>query len=237
MLAEEQFTISLAAQYHVTPEIPSFPSWAPAAAVKELTAMYVAAGATPPVDTAAILAQTKSLITQYYVGYYDRAPDPAGLAYWVNAYSQPSQPFYQNISQIAASFADPKQPETTALYPFLANPSHGLYADVMSFVTTAYSNLFGRNPGSSDSGVDYWATSIAKSLKIPVPVYGNPAIDNTAPVSASEALIALILGATGNDAATIANKVTVGEYYDSALASYRATSTPAMEKAALSGVT
>ena len=239
LVQEEQFIISLAAQYGVTPVVPSFPAGTPASAITAITARYLADGATlpvpvvPPVDPAV----AQRIITQFYVGYYNRAPDPSGLAYWVNAYSTPGQLFYQNISQIAASFADPKQPETTALYPFLANPSHGLYADVMSFVTTAYSNLFGRNPGSSDSGVDNWATSIAKSLEIPVPVYGNPTIDNTAPVSASNALIALIPGATGNDATTIINKVTVGEYYDSALASHNAASTSVMEKAALSGVT
>jgi hypothetical protein len=58
LLAEENFTVSLAAEYHVIPDIPSFPSWVPAAAVKELTAMYVAAGATPPPPAGTILANT-----------------------------------------------------------------------------------------------------------------------------------------------------------------------------------
>ena len=46
LLAEANFTISLAAEYHVKPQVPSFPSWVSAGEVKELTAMYVAAGAT-----------------------------------------------------------------------------------------------------------------------------------------------------------------------------------------------
>ena len=83
---------------------------------------------------------------------------------------------------------------------------------MVDFVTDAYANLFDRT-GDGDIGVHYWTTSIAKHLGIPVPVFGDPVVDNTAPLSPAHALLALINGAQGSDALTIAHKLTAGLYY------------------------
>jgi len=181
-------------------------------------------------------------LTELYVGYYDRAPDVGGLNYWLNNYNTPPaqspggvNPFYQNLGQAAASFADPHQTETVALYPFLGNPSTANYSQVVNFVDSAYGNLFNRT--ADTFGEEYWATSIAKSLGIAVPVFSNPTIDNDGPVSASQALLALILGAQGSDAQTIANKVTAGLYYFDLLAANNVTATQASANAALAAVT
>jgi hypothetical protein len=78
---------------------------------------------------------------------------------------------------------------------------------------------------------------LPKALGIAVPVFGNPTIDNDGPVSASQALLALILGALSNDAQTIANKVTAGLYYYDLLAANNVAATVASDHAALAGVT
>jgi hypothetical protein len=74
-------------------------------------------------------------------------------------------------------------------------------------------------------------------LGIAVPVFGNPTIDNDGPVSASQALLALILGALNNDAQTIANKVTAGLYYYDLLAANNVTATQVSAHAAFASVT
>jgi hypothetical protein len=63
----------------------------------------------------------------------------------------------------------PTQTETVTLYSFL-QPSD---ADMVNFVYTAYGNLFNRTPDTI--GEEYWSPSIAKSLGIGVPTFGNPA--------------------------------------------------------------
>jgi len=57
-----------------------------------------------------------ALITQLYIGYYNRAPDPAGLNYWVGIANSG-----QSIKNIAEFFA--LQDESKAAYPYLANPN------------------------------------------------------------------------------------------------------------------
>ena len=76
-------------------------------------------------------------------------------------------------------------------------------------------------------------------MGIAVPVFGNPTIDNDSPVSASQALLALILGAPAqsNDAQTIANKVTAGLYYYDLLAANNVTAAQASAHAAVGAVT
>jgi hypothetical protein len=188
------------------------------------------------------LTSPSQVLTELYVGYFDRAPDVSGLNYWLTNYNTPPAQspggvnlFYQNLGQAAASFADPHQTETVTLYPFLANPQAASYSAVVTFLNAAYGNLFNRTPDTL--GEEYWATSIAKSLGIPVPVFGNPTIDNDGPVAASQALLALILGAQANDAQTIANKVTAGLYYYDLLSANNVTATQVSAHAALSIVT
>ena len=83
----------------------------------------------------------------------------------------------------------------------------------------------------------HWATSVAKSLHIAVPVFGNPVVDGTSPLSAPLTLLALINGALGNDAQTIANKVTAALYYESQVAANNLSLSTSAAKAAISAVT
>ena len=54
-------------------------------------------------------------ITALYVGYFDRAPDPAGLEYWSGRLNAG-----MSLAEIALSFS--VQPEATSEYPYLAVP-------------------------------------------------------------------------------------------------------------------
>lgn len=90
-------------------------------------------------------------IVQLYIGYFDRAPDPSGLAYWINELdNNPNMSFVD----IAQSFS--VQPEATALYPFLANPQ---VASPEAFITAVYLNLFNRAPDAE--GLAYWEGELA----------------------------------------------------------------------------
>jgi len=79
---------------------------------------------------------TKDNVTRLYVATFDRAPDSAGLNYWVNTASP--------LEDIASSFFD--QPETKDLY--------GEVSDLDNFIVAIYNNLFKREP--KIDGQDYW---------------------------------------------------------------------------------
>lgn len=132
-------------------------------------------------------------ITQIYTGYFNRAPDPAGLNYWVGHANGG-----MSLAAIASSFS--VQPEATALYSFLANPATGAPA---TFLNSVYLNLFNRPIDAAGSA--YWTAQLA-----------NPAI------SVGRVIIDIISGAFGpqgspDDAALINNKTVVGQYFVSEL--------------------
>ena len=74
------------------------------------------------------------LVTQLYVGYYNRAPDPAGLQFWLNALNTGTP-----LAKIADLFAT--SPESTAIYPFLSLP--GVVSSA-TFVDQVYANVLNR---------------------------------------------------------------------------------------------
>lgn len=80
---------------------------------------------------------TNESVTKLYVATFNRAPDAAGLDYWVNSSNL-------SLADIASSFFD--QPETQLTYP----------ADTTNrdFISSIYQNLFNRLPDSA--GWDYW---------------------------------------------------------------------------------
>ena len=141
--------------------------------------------------TATTTALTNSLndaITELYVGYYNRAPDPSGETYWVGRLESG-----MSLSAIAQSYS--VQTESTNLYPFLASPNTASTTAVQAFVTSVYENLFNRAP--DPAGESYWVTQL-----------------QTGASTVGGAIINIISGAQLNDLATINNKVVVGDYFD-----------------------
>lgn len=91
---------------------------------------------------------TKELITKIYTGYYNRAPDPEGLAYWIGRSDAG-----MSAADIAQSYS--VQPESTANYPYLVNPT---LEGTTGFITAVYANLFNRAPDVE--GLLYWISQL-----------------------------------------------------------------------------
>lgn len=90
---------------------------------------------------------SSELITQIYAGYFNRAPDPEGLNYWVSHFNGG-----MSLLEIAQSFS--VQPETTALYSYLTGGG-----SPASFLTGIYNNLLGRPVDAEGSA--YWTAQLA----------------------------------------------------------------------------
>ena len=134
---------------------------------------------------------TSDLTEAVYIGYFGRAADPGGDAYWLNQLNS------GNISEagMAASFS--VQSEATALYSFLANPSVANVTQIDSFIASVYEDLFNRAPDSG--GLAYWQNQLETNL-------GNP-------LAVGTFILDVIGGAQGSDQTTIGNKVTVADYF------------------------
>ncbi len=83
---------------------------------------------------------TQDEVTKLYVATFNRAPDSAGIKYWLNSGLK--------LSQIAESFFD--QPETKLLYPSSVKTE--------DFVNAIYRNVFNRD--SDKAGLDYWVKEL-----------------------------------------------------------------------------
>ncbi|MSP43360.1 MAG: DUF4214 domain-containing protein [Alphaproteobacteria bacterium] len=133
------------------------------------------------------MATTSEQITQLYVGYFDRAPDPSGLNYWISRFNSG-----MGLLEIAQSFS--VQSETRSSYSFLALPSVGS-AD--GFLDSVYRNLFNRTIDAE--GLRYWKGEL----------------DAGKPVG--RVIVDIISGAQGADKTIVENKTVVGQFYVSHL--------------------
>ena len=82
-------------------------------------------------------------IAELYIATFNRAPDEAGLEYWVGRYKDG-----MSIEQIAESFFD--QPETIELYGD---------EDLDVFIDSVYENVLDRAPDKA--GADYWKAELS----------------------------------------------------------------------------
>ena len=151
-------------------------------------------------------------ITALYVGYFNRAPDPAGLNFWVAQRTAGA-----SLAGIAQSFS--LVPEAQSLYGFLSAP---LVGSAASFLTSVYANLFGRvaNATTDAAGFTYWTAQL-----------NNPAV----PVG--RVIVDIISGAQGTDAQVVANKSTVGKAFVTKVVDTNAIFNLALAKNAFTGVT
>jgi len=139
-------------------------------------------------------------IAAVYVGYFNRAPDPAGLDFWVselNAAVGRGEDPNGVLIDVANAFA--ASAEARDAYPLFATPTPDR-ADFEDFVATVFENIFNRAP--DPAGLDFWADELAVR----------------SPGQAGRIILDIISGAQGNDALTIANKVAVGRSYAEAFA-------------------
>ena len=85
-------------------------------------------------------------INKLYVGYFDRAPDPAGLNFWIGQANAGG-----SIVDIAQSFAAGS--EYASIYGGLGNSA---------LIDKIYDNLFGRDPDAG--GLAYWTAQLESGV-------------------------------------------------------------------------
>ncbi len=88
---------------------------------------------------AGIAADDLSAFIEFYIAYFDRAPDAVGLFFWATAFAEGT-----TLEEIASLFID--QEETRGTYP-----STQASAD---FATAVYENVLGRIP--DQAGFEFW---------------------------------------------------------------------------------
>lgn len=99
-----------------------------------------------------ITAQQREALIELYIGYFNRAPEAAGLNYWAGellAALDAGQTEQQALAGIANRFYD-------------AGVQYGVYSNAMTveqFITTVYQNVLGRNEVDSD-GMTYWTQKL-----------------------------------------------------------------------------
>jgi Ca2+-binding RTX toxin-like protein len=118
-------------------------------------------------------------IVGLYVIYFNRAPDPAGLAFW--------QTQNVTIDDIAAQFG--ASPEAKAIYPFLAAPT---LADPTAFINEIYRNAFGRD--ADDAGLTFWSNVLRQ---------------DSSPESVAQFVLAVAQGAQGTDRVALQNRADI----------------------------
>jgi hypothetical protein len=131
-----------------------------------------------------------------YIGYFDRAADGPGYAFWQGQYAQAQsggESASTALTNIANAFTP--QPETAALYSFLANSGGNLttpaaQSGLITFIANVYQNIFGRAPDTA--GAAYWLGQITSGAVTP-----------------GSAILAIANGATGTDATGLQNKISV----------------------------
>src|ERR1700683_177268 len=96
----------------------------------------------------AAFPNAEQLITELYIAYFNRAPDPVGLSLWVTNFNNGLP-----ITTIAQDFSNSS--EAQKLYPFLAVPELPVLSVAQNFVTTVYGNLLNRTPDTA--GLNFWA--------------------------------------------------------------------------------
>jgi hypothetical protein len=109
-----------------------------------LPSLQITVSDLPPVTT---LSNTQ-LVAELYIGYFDRAPDPTGLIFWLNSLSQGV-----SLATVANDFANAI--ESTTVYPFLLNPTAAGYS---AFITSVYENILNRTTDAA--GAAFWLNQL-----------------------------------------------------------------------------
>ena len=102
-----------------------------------------------------IALSSEDLVSEVYIGYYDRAPDQGGMTFWLNALAGG-----ETLTQVANQFANSS--ESTAIYPFLSLPN---LANASGFVTQVYNNLLNRAP--DNPGLQFWSQQLQSGAVTP----------------------------------------------------------------------
>ena len=133
-------------------------------------------------------------ITAVYVGYYNRAADPAGLQYWTDQLEigiNDDRSASEVLVDIANQFA--AVPETRNKYGILNDPEAADTSTYETFVTEVYQNIFDRPPEAD--GRQYWTDRLEDGLP--------PGV----------AILDILQGARNTDIEVIEQKIAASQYY------------------------
>jgi hypothetical protein len=89
---------------------------------------------------------TQTDVAQLYTAFFDRAPDAAGLAYWIGELDAGNI----NLAQMAKNWVD-EQPEGQTKYPSGTSDA--------DFIASIYNNVLGR--AADTDGATYWQNQLA----------------------------------------------------------------------------
>lgn len=112
------------------------------------------------------------LVAQLYIGFYDRAPDPVGLNYWIGRLEAGV-----SIQDIGDSFA--ASPEASETYPYFKFPS---ILSLNDFLAQVYENVFGRE--IDEDGLNYYRARIEggeSAGSVVASILGNAATNDGSP--------------------------------------------------------
>ncbi|TVQ95446.1 MAG: DUF4214 domain-containing protein [Desulfovibrionales bacterium] len=130
-------------------------------------------------------------ITSFYVAYWGRAADPAGMDYWLDLVLRGAL----DIPGVAENFA--LSDEAREMYPYFNSPGTASDADRIAFVRGVYANLLNRTVAEGDEGVLYWVDVLRSGQTPPGLVIGY--------------IIHAAIQANSTDWLTIWNKIQVAE--------------------------
>ena len=151
-----------------------------------------------------------------YVGYFGRAPDPAGLDFWTAQLGDAVKPQPQGKGQTPGQALDGMaeamrtSAEALDIYPVLdpETAQNAERAEIATFVDTVFQNLFNRSAqGSADdptTGLGYWVDQMESRLN--------------AGTNIGDIVVDIIAGAQNGDAVALRHKTEVAEAYGARLA-------------------
>jgi len=167
----------------------------------------------------AAFPNAEQLITELYIAYFNRAPDPVGLSLWVTNFDEGLP-----ITTIAQDFSNSS--EAQKLYPFLALPLLPLLPIAQNFVTTVYGNLLNRPPDAA--GLAFWSNLLSQGNISP----SNFVLDVLQSINIQAQTTPLTA-----DAQLIENKVTVADFFTNLTSVDGTVFSPILAHLALQGVT
>ena len=166
----------------------------------------------------ATFPNAEQLITELYIAYFNRAPDPVGLSLWVSNFNAGLP-----ITTIAQDFSNSS--EAQKLYPFLAVPALPIPAVASNFVTTVYGNLLNRTPDAA--GLAFWTNLLSSGQISP----SNFVLDVLQSINIQAQTTPLTA-----DAQLIENKVAVADFYTELASTDSIPFSPVLAHLALQGV-
>lgn len=159
-------------------------------------------------------ADKAAAVTAIYVGYFNRAPDPVGLDFWIGELTAgmgTGRAPNAVLLDVANAFS--VSAEAAQEYPLFeaATPDR---ADIEDFVATVFQNVFDRAP--DDAGLEFWANEL----------------EARSPGQAGRIILDILSGAQGDDRTAIDNKILVGRGYAEAFVEEGGTWTAADDREA-----